>query len=188
MRRFIGLFGGAFTVTCLLSVLVSARPRSVRPMPGWQPSALPHQKGVASPTWPPTPAPFRPELAKGESERRPQSDTSTVTVTCHPDYMEIAMDADLLGLGFPVALEDIRLGETQQTGDACRALPTEPGKYTIAAFLTDCGTEHVVSLLINLLNKPFCACLCAFIIFGCLQNLSLQLFFFKSSVLNINGV
>lgn len=155
MRRFVGLSLGAFTVICLLSVLVSARPRSGRPMREWQPSALP-QKGVPSsprlPTLPP-----KPQVAKGESERRP--DTSTVKVTCHPDYMEIEMDVDLLELGFPVNVEDVRLGVSEQTGDQCRALPSEPGKYTIAALLTDCGTQHWVRFSKSVL-KTYCVCVC----------------------------
>lgn len=142
------MFGGAFSFICLLTVLVSARSRNIRPMLEWQPSLLP-QRGIMSSLWSPTLAP-RPQVPGGESERRP--DTSTVRVTCHPDYMHIETNADLLELGFPVNVKDVRLGVSKQTGDACRALPSKPGKYTIAALLTDCGTRHLVRFSKSLLN------------------------------------
>ncbi|XP_062410640.1 zona pellucida sperm-binding protein 3-like [Sardina pilchardus] len=141
MRKLVSLLCGALTIACLLPVFVSALPRSVRPMLGWQqPSSLP-QKGVASSPWNPAPAPSRPQVAKGESERRP--DITSIKVICHPDYMEIQMDADLLGIGVPADVEDIRLGKSDQ--EACRAIPSESGKFVIAAALTDCGTEHVIT-------------------------------------------
>ncbi|KAG5286094.1 hypothetical protein AALO_G00010870 [Alosa alosa] len=112
-------------------------------MPEWQqPSSLP-QKGLAPSPLNPTPAPSRPQ-AKGESdERRP--DIARIKVICHSDYMEIQMDADLLGMGILVDVEDIRLGRSDQTGQSCRAFPTEHEKYSIAAALTDCGMEHVIT-------------------------------------------
>ncbi|XP_041955013.1 zona pellucida sperm-binding protein 3-like isoform X2 [Alosa sapidissima] len=143
MRQLVSLFCSAFTIACLLPVFVSALPRSVRLMPEWQqPSSLP-QKGLAPSPLNPTPAPSRPQ-AKGESdERRP--DIARIKVICHSDYMEIQMDADLLGMGILVDVEDIRLGRSDQTGESCRAFPTEHEKYSIAAALTDCGTEHVIT-------------------------------------------
>ncbi|KAG5277911.1 hypothetical protein AALO_G00092750 [Alosa alosa] len=144
MRQLVRLFCGAFTIACLLPVFVSALPRSVRPMPQWQqPSSLP-QKGLAPSPWNPTLAPSRPQLAKGErDERRP--DIARIKVICHPDYMELQMDADLLGIGVLVDVEDIRLGPSDQSGEACRAFPTEPEKYVIDAPLTDCGMQHVIT-------------------------------------------
>ncbi|XP_063048356.1 zona pellucida sperm-binding protein 3-like [Engraulis encrasicolus] len=101
-----------------------------------------------TPSPPPTPAPTTTPLkagvkGKGGDERRPE--TLTVKVECHPDYMAIEMDADLLELGFAVDFRDLRLGKSEGSGESCKAYPTQPGKYMIAAALTDCGTLHQIT-------------------------------------------
>ncbi|XP_031418257.1 zona pellucida sperm-binding protein 3-like isoform X1 [Clupea harengus] len=134
MWKRLGLLRCAFTVVILMPFFVSVYPRE------WQSASLP-QKGTPSAPW--MPAPSKHQVTKDETERRPE--TETVRVTCHPDYMEIEIDADLLELGFPVDVEDVRLGKSEQSGEACKAVHTEPEKYMIAAALTDCGTEHSIT-------------------------------------------
>ena len=131
MWKCLGLLRCAFTAVFLMPFFVSAYPRE------WQLASLP-QKGTPSSH----PSPSKHQVTKDETERRPE--TETVRVTCHPDYMEIDIDADLLELGFPVDVDDVRLGKSEQPGEACKAVHTEPEKYMIAAALTDCGTEHSV--------------------------------------------
>ncbi|XP_031418247.1 zona pellucida sperm-binding protein 3-like isoform X2 [Clupea harengus] len=132
MWKCLGLLRCAFTAVFLMPFFVSAYPRE------WQLASLP-QKGTPSSH----PSPSKHQVTKDETERRPE--TETVRVTCHPDYMEIDIDADLLELGFPVDVDDVRLGKSEQPGEACKAVHTEPEKYMIAAALTDCGTEHSIT-------------------------------------------
>ncbi|XP_031418243.1 zona pellucida sperm-binding protein 3-like isoform X2 [Clupea harengus] len=130
----LGLLRCAFTAVFLMPFFVTAYPRE------WQSASLP-QKGTPSAPW--MPAPSKHQVTKDETERRPE--TETVRVTCHPDYMEIEIDADLLELGFPVDVEDVRLGKSEQSGEACKAVYTEADKYRIAAALTDCGSERAIT-------------------------------------------
>ncbi|KAJ3600212.1 hypothetical protein NHX12_031198 [Muraenolepis orangiensis] len=64
----------------------------------------------------------------------------TVAVACHPDFMEITVNADLFDIGTPINPEELRLGVVHS--HACSAVASSPEKYTIVAGLSDCGTKH----------------------------------------------
>ncbi|XP_064823955.1 zona pellucida sperm-binding protein 3-like [Oncorhynchus masou masou] len=71
----------------------------------------------------------------------------TVAVTCHSDYMEIIVKADLFKLGNLIDVDDLRLGvEQYQDQEPCRATASAAGdEYRIFAALSDCGTKHMLN-------------------------------------------
>ncbi|XP_055750060.1 zona pellucida sperm-binding protein 3-like isoform X2 [Salvelinus fontinalis] len=71
----------------------------------------------------------------------------TVAVTCHSDYMEIVVKADLFKLGNLIDVDDLRLGvEQYQDQDNCRATASAAGdEYRIFAPLLDCGTKYLMN-------------------------------------------
>uniref|UniRef100_A0A673ZK79 Zona pellucida sperm-binding protein 3 n=1 Tax=Salmo trutta TaxID=8032 RepID=A0A673ZK79_SALTR len=71
----------------------------------------------------------------------------TVAVTCHSDYMEIVVKADLFQLGNPIDVDDLRLGvEQYQDQEPCRATASAAGdEYRIFAALSDCGTKNLIT-------------------------------------------
>ncbi|XP_070836796.1 zona pellucida sperm-binding protein 3-like [Chaetodon trifascialis] len=83
----------------------------------------------------------RPQMTKHpvhESEGRVQ--VNTVRVTCHPDSLEIIIEADLFGFGAPVNGDELRLGV--EHNDFCRATASSRDEYRIIVGLMDCGTKH----------------------------------------------
>lgn len=78
---------------------------------------------------------------KTQDEQRER--LKTISVSCHPDSLEITMKADLFDLGAPVYSDELRLGAEQR--DQCRARPTPGGDYIILLGLTECGTKHWVT-------------------------------------------
>ncbi|XP_061892231.1 zona pellucida sperm-binding protein 3-like [Entelurus aequoreus] len=71
-------------------------------------------------------------------QRRP---LNTVSVTCHPDSLEILIRADLFGVGAPVDSFELRLG-VDHDQDICRATPSAVDQYRILVRLLDCGTKY----------------------------------------------
>ncbi|XP_071229663.1 zona pellucida sperm-binding protein 3-like isoform X2 [Salvelinus alpinus] len=71
----------------------------------------------------------------------------TVAVTCHSDYMEIVVKADLFKLGNLIDVDDLRLGvEQYQDQEHCRATVSAAGdEYRIFAALSDCGTKYLMN-------------------------------------------
>ncbi|XP_064782788.1 zona pellucida sperm-binding protein 3-like [Oncorhynchus masou masou] len=71
----------------------------------------------------------------------------TVAVTCHSDYMEIVVKADLFKLGNLIYVDDLRLGvEQYQDQEPCRATASAAGdEYRIFAALSDCGTKYMLN-------------------------------------------
>uniref|UniRef100_A0A4W5Q7R4 Zona pellucida sperm-binding protein 3 n=1 Tax=Hucho hucho TaxID=62062 RepID=A0A4W5Q7R4_9TELE len=71
----------------------------------------------------------------------------TVAVTCHSDYMEIVVKADLFKLGNVIDMDDLRLGvEQYQDQEPCRATASAAGdEYRIFAALSDCGTKYLMN-------------------------------------------
>ncbi|XP_020355859.1 zona pellucida sperm-binding protein 3-like [Oncorhynchus kisutch] len=71
----------------------------------------------------------------------------TVAVTCHSDYMEIVVNADLFILGNLIDVDDLRLGvEQYQDQEPCRATASAAGdEYRIFAALSDCGTKYLLN-------------------------------------------
>ncbi|KAA0716549.1 Zona pellucida sperm-binding protein 3 [Triplophysa tibetana] len=66
----------------------------------------------------------------------------TVAVTCLENYMEIAIKADLFQIGLSVDAAELRLGLDTQPIPACKVRAFSNDTYSIAAQLTDCGTQH----------------------------------------------
>ncbi|XP_061702565.1 zona pellucida sperm-binding protein 3-like [Syngnathoides biaculeatus] len=73
-----------------------------------------------------------------QQQRRP---LNTVRVTCHPDSLEILIQADLFGVGSPVHSYEVRLGVERNDG-LCSAAPASAHEYRILVGLLDCGTKY----------------------------------------------
>nr|XP_046270058.1 zona pellucida sperm-binding protein 3-like [Scatophagus argus] len=83
--------------------------------------------------------PQRPQVAKHTpAEGREQ--VNTISVTCHPDSLEIIIKADMFGVGAPVNGDDLRLGV--EHSDFCRATASSDDEYRILVGLGDCSTKH----------------------------------------------
>ncbi|XP_056144451.1 zona pellucida sperm-binding protein 3-like [Lampris incognitus] len=65
---------------------------------------------------------------------------NTITVICHPDFMEIDIKADMFKVGFPVDGDELRLGV--EHNDLCKAVASSHEDYSIIIGLSDCGTKH----------------------------------------------
>ncbi|XP_068605905.1 zona pellucida sperm-binding protein 3-like [Brachionichthys hirsutus] len=65
---------------------------------------------------------------------------NAVHVSCNPHSMEIAIKADLFGVGAPVDGDELNLGV--ELSDVCRATASSADEYKIVAGLVDCGTRH----------------------------------------------
>ncbi|XP_017277913.1 zona pellucida sperm-binding protein 3 [Kryptolebias marmoratus] len=61
-----------------------------------------------------------------------------VSVKCHPDSMEVVVQADMFDAGLEVEGGHLRLGLEPLSG--CGAVPSGAEEFTILARLTDCGT------------------------------------------------
>ncbi len=96
--------------------------------------------------------PQRPQLRKHTVQQQQQQQlpseareqVNTVSVTCHPDSLEIVIKADLFGVGAPVDGDELRLGV--EHNDFCRATASSGEEYRIIVGLLDCGTKHWVTL------------------------------------------
>ncbi|XP_070775597.1 zona pellucida sperm-binding protein 3-like [Enoplosus armatus] len=65
-----------------------------------------------------------------------------VAVSCHPDSMEVVVQADMFDMGLQVDGRHLRLGsESVSEGSACGAVPSGEAEFTIRAHLMDCGTK-----------------------------------------------
>ncbi|XP_056263516.1 zona pellucida sperm-binding protein 3-like [Pseudoliparis swirei] len=76
--------------------------------------------------------------AKDPSEEPEQ--VNTVRVTCHPDSLEIIIQADMFEVGAPVNGAELRLGV--ELNDHCRATMSSEDEYRILVGLVDCGTKQ----------------------------------------------
>ncbi|KAM8843931.1 zona pellucida sperm-binding protein 3-like [Spinachia spinachia] len=65
---------------------------------------------------------------------------NTVSVTCHPDSLEIIIKADLFAVGFHVNGDELRLGV--ENNDRCIARTSSEEEFTIHVSLVDCGTKR----------------------------------------------
>ncbi|XP_031611783.2 zona pellucida sperm-binding protein 3-like [Oreochromis aureus] len=63
-----------------------------------------------------------------------------VTVNCHPDAMEVVVQADMFDTGLQVDGGHLRLG-SDSAGEECGAVPSGEAEFTIRAQLVDCGTK-----------------------------------------------
>ncbi|XP_056262911.1 zona pellucida sperm-binding protein 3-like [Pseudoliparis swirei] len=69
-----------------------------------------------------------------------QEQVNTVRVTCHPDSLEIIIQADMFEVGAPVNGDELRLGV--ELNDYCRATSSSEDEYRILVGLVDCGTKQ----------------------------------------------
>ncbi|XP_053194400.1 zona pellucida sperm-binding protein 3-like [Scomber japonicus] len=65
---------------------------------------------------------------------------NTISVTCHPDSLEILIKADMFEVGAPVNVDELRLGV--EYNEICRATASSRDEYRIVVGLLDCGTKH----------------------------------------------
>lgn len=81
---------------------------------------------------------FKPSQQNALAEAREQ--VNSVIVTCHPDSLEILIQADLFGVGASVKNGDLRLGVEKD--ESCKATASLRDEYKITVGLLDCGTKH----------------------------------------------
>lgn len=82
----------------------------------------------------------RTEVQPEELSARP------VVVRCHPDSMEVVVQADMFSTGLKVDGRHLRLGsDLVGGGSACGALPSGEDQFTVRAPLMECGTQLSVS-------------------------------------------
>ncbi|XP_026229444.1 zona pellucida sperm-binding protein 3-like [Anabas testudineus] len=78
----------------------------------------------------------RTEVQPEEPSARP------VVVRCHPDSMEVVVQADMFSTGLKVDGRHLRLGsDLVGGGSACGALPSGEDQFTVRAPLMECGTQ-----------------------------------------------
>lgn len=69
-----------------------------------------------------------------------------VVVYCHPDSMEVVVQADMFDTGLLVDGQHLSLGsDLVREGGACGAVSSGEAEFTLWAHLTDCGTKLSVS-------------------------------------------
>lgn len=84
-----------------------------------------------------------PVPGEGQDRKAPEEERekiNSVTVKCHPDHLEILIQADLFGVGLFVRSNDLRLGA--DSDDRCKPASSSDQEYTLTAGLLDCGTKH----------------------------------------------
>ncbi|XP_008332189.1 zona pellucida sperm-binding protein 3-like [Cynoglossus semilaevis] len=71
-----------------------------------------------------------------------------ITVKCHPDSLEVVVQADLFETGIQIDGQHLRLGlglglglDPVSGSSSCTAVPSGEAEFTIRARLTDCGTK-----------------------------------------------
>lgn len=90
----------------------------------------------------------------------------TVRVFCHPDSLEVVIQADMFGIGAPVDPFELQLGVDDR--DYCRATEYSTNEYRIVARLMDCGTKHWVKTELKKKNKQWKRLFLIFVFFTCL--------------------
>ncbi|XP_062260345.1 zona pellucida sperm-binding protein 3-like [Platichthys flesus] len=82
------------------------------------------------------------ELRLRRLEMRLGARPRPVVLRCHPDSMEVVVQADLFDTGLQVDGRHLRLGsEPAAEYSACSAAPSGKAEFTIWAHLMDCGTK-----------------------------------------------
>ncbi|KAK7162688.1 hypothetical protein R3I93_006893 [Phoxinus phoxinus] len=74
----------------------------------------------------------------------PQQRQKKMSVICHDETIELVMNAELLGAGFPVYAEELWLGPGMSS-PPCGAVQTAELVFTIIAYFKDCGTTLSVT-------------------------------------------
>lgn len=98
--------------------------------------------GTRGNTQPPLAVVTQQQVAVPSTRPRP------IMVLCHPDSMEVVVQADMFDKGLQVDGRHLRLGSGQASEDkACRATPSGEAEYTIRAHLMDCGIRLSVRII-----------------------------------------
>ncbi|XP_038574038.1 zona pellucida sperm-binding protein 3-like isoform X2 [Micropterus salmoides] len=82
--------------------------------------------------------------SRGSSEGRTHGDVppQPVAVNCHPDSLEIVLQADMFDMGIQLDGRHLRLGsDSVSDGSACGVVPSGEAEFTIWAHHMDCGTK-----------------------------------------------
>ncbi|KAM8838628.1 zona pellucida sperm-binding protein 3-like [Synchiropus picturatus] len=80
--------------------------------------------------------------ARVSALKHPLRKTRTVTVTCHPNSLEVVVQADLFGNGLLVEGKHLHLGSSSaHESGPCGAAASGPRQFSINAPLTQCGTK-----------------------------------------------
>ncbi|GAA6228276.1 zona pellucida sperm-binding protein 3-like isoform X1 [Lates japonicus] len=91
-----------------------------------------------------TQANIHPEVSAGRQQQSGELSVRPrpVVVNCHPDSMEVVVQADMFDSGLQVDGKHLRLGSGSVAADiACRAVPLGVAEFTIRAHLMHCGTK-----------------------------------------------
>ncbi|XP_077591573.1 zona pellucida sperm-binding protein 3-like [Stigmatopora nigra] len=92
--------------------------------------------------------PNRPDYERKEAKAQlldqQRQPLNTVRVTCHPDSLEIHIQADLFDIGMPVHSHEVRLGVELVDGP-CIAAPSSATEYRIFVGLLDCGMKYLIN-------------------------------------------
>ncbi|KAM6918224.1 zona pellucida sperm-binding protein 3-like [Xenentodon cancila] len=86
----------------------------------------------------------QPRLSEVQQQQSSELDEQPrpVVVRCHPDSMELVVQADLFDTGLGVDGGHLRLGSNSLSEDGeCGAVPSGEDEFTILTQLTDCGTK-----------------------------------------------
>ncbi|KAM4727990.1 zona pellucida sperm-binding protein 3-like [Anableps anableps] len=88
----------------------------------------------------------QPQLSAIKQQQQHSAELSVrprpVVVKCHPDSMEVVVQADMFDTGLKVDGEHLQLGSNSpKEGAECGAVQSREEEFTILALLTDCGTK-----------------------------------------------
>ncbi|CAB1454580.1 unnamed protein product [Pleuronectes platessa] len=93
-----------------------------------------------SPTW--TPSYTQQQQQQQQQSPELGARPRPVVLRCHPDSMEVVVQADLFDTGLQVDGRHLRLGSDPAAEySACSAAPSGEAEFTIWAHLMDCGTK-----------------------------------------------
>lgn len=81
---------------------------------------------------------------KQQESAEPEARPRLIEVRCHPDSMEVVLQADMFDAGLKVDGGHLRLGPEPRSG--CGAVPSGAEEFTVQTRLTDCGTQLSVNL------------------------------------------
>lgn len=78
---------------------------------------------------------------------------NTVRLSCHPDTLEVVIEADMFGVGAPVDSSELHLGV--ERSQFCTATASSRDEYSIIVGLADCGTKHWVMVYLFTADQAF---------------------------------
>lgn len=89
-----------------------------------------------------------PSPGKQRLSAEPDPRPHPVMVHCHPDTVEVVVQADLFDTGIEVDARHLRLGSGPPAeGSVCRAAQSSEAQFTLRSHLLDCGIQLSVNFL-----------------------------------------